>query len=85
MRKSTEKIVFDKAVADLYPFLPISYATRAHELYPTIAPERLRNVVRLRGTAPDWEAFEALKRVSRPAPVARKPRKKHKPRALQTA
>jgi hypothetical protein len=87
MRKSPAKKLQDKGVDEVYPFLPINYGAAVRDKYPDMTLERLHNVVRKRGTEPDWEAYNALLEVKKPAPVARRPRKKHKSRKqeLQTA
>lgn len=94
MPKSPAKILQDKGVDEAYPYLPISYVAAVRQKFraeknPLLAEmtsERLHNVVRKRGTEPDWVAYEALLSVKEAEPVERKPRKQHKPRRhLQTA
>lgn len=76
----------------MFGYLPINYgravldkieAENLSGKFPGMTLERLQNVVRKRGTEPDWVAYEALQSVKRPSPVARNPRKKHKPRRQQ--
>lgn len=83
MPKTPAKILQDKGVDELYPFLPIHYGRAVQDKFPDMALERLRDVVRKRGNEPDWDAYNALLSVKKADPVARRPRKKHKPRRPQ--
>lgn len=83
MPKTPAKILQDRGVDDVYPYLPIHYRRAVLDKFPDMDPARLQNVVRKRGNEPDWEAYNALLSVKKDAPVARRPRKKHKSRKLQ--
>lgn len=87
MPKTPAKLLQDKAVDELYPFLPFNYGRAVLDKYSDMDLTRLHNVVRKRGNEPDWEAYNALVSVKKDKPVPRQPRKKHKPRKpqLQTA
>lgn len=94
MAKTPEKVLQDEALDKLYPYLPINYGAAVldkyredkHPLADSMTLERLQNVVRKRGTEPDWDAYKALLSIKKADPVARKPRKQHKSRRqLQTA
>lgn len=81
IKKSPEKVQFDQMIDDLYPYLPVQYATLARHFRPDIDAWRLRAVVRKRGTEPDMEAYKALLAIKKDTKVERAPRKKHKPRS----
>lgn len=83
VKKTPEKLQFDQMIDDLYPYLPVQYATLARHFRPDIDAWRLRSVVRKRGTEPDMEAYKALLAIKKDTPVERKPRKKYAPRTAR--
>lgn len=88
LRKTPERLVFDKAIDELRPFLPPDYGARVRALHPEVDLSRLWKAVRKRGTTPDWRAYTWLIEVKLSERVERKPRKRHKPRVarqLQTS